>query len=130
MDSASGAKAKYEDNPDEVKAISWFIDNSENKTHPVGTLKANSLGLYDMSGNAVELCFDWRDNKIVASTELEVDPIGKNVVADFDKTFKVTRSTPYVVTGKLNTVGNRSFQYKADVAFKFCGFRLARYADQ
>jgi len=77
----------------------------------------------------VELCFDWRDNKIVASTELEVDPIGKNAATDFDKTFKVARSTPYVVTGKLNTVGNRSFQYKADATFKFCGFRLARYAD-
>ena len=130
LDSASGAKAKYnKDSPDEVKAISWFVDNSENKTHPVGTLKANSLGLYDVSGNAVELCFDWRDNKIVAGTELEVDPIGKNVATDFDKTFKVARSTPYIVTGNLNTVGNRSFQYKADAKFKFCGFRLARYAD-
>ena len=28
-------------------------------THQVGTKKANSLGIYDMSGNVFELCYDW-----------------------------------------------------------------------
>ena len=129
LDSASGAKANYETNPLEVKAVAWFNDNAENKTHPVGQLRANSLGLYDMSGNVVELCFDWHESKLKASGELEEDPIGKSITSSFDETFKVARSTPYVVTGKLNTVGNLNFKYKANVTFKFCGFRLARYTD-
>jgi hypothetical protein len=129
LDSASGAKTNYETNPLEMKAVAWFKDNAENKTHPVGQLKANSLGLYDMSGNVVELCFDWHESKLKASGELEEDPIGKSITTGFDETFKVARSTPYVVTGKLNTVGNLNFKYKANVTFKFCGFRLARYAD-
>ena len=36
---------------DYIGDVAWYEDNSDNRTHPVGTKQANELGLYDMSGN-------------------------------------------------------------------------------
>ena len=50
-----------------IDNVAWYDDNSGDRTHDVATKRANELGLYDMSGNVLEWCQDWKGDYSLGS---------------------------------------------------------------
>jgi len=64
-----------------VGEVAWYSGNSMERTHEVGLLRPNALGIYDMGGNVWEWVWDWRDKiPTVAQTNPEGPADGVNRV--------------------------------------------------
>jgi hypothetical protein len=62
-----------------LSEVAWYYTNSGSTTHPVGTKKANELGIYDMSGNVLEWCSDWFGNY---GSSAQTNPVGASYGSD------------------------------------------------
>jgi len=103
--------------------VGWFKDNANRCTHEVGQLKANELGLYDMSGNVYEHCWDiYKQYK----KEKQINPLVKDHSTENER-HVLRGGNCHGFSNRLRCTSRQKGLYKGFVQ-DFVGFRIARNA--
>jgi formylglycine-generating enzyme required for sulfatase activity len=102
-----------------VDEVAWYGGNSRGKTPPVGEKKANGLGLYDMSGNVWEWCWDWYGDY---SGKVQRDPMGVSSGSG-----RVLRGGSWWNSHWYLRSANRDYNHPS-IQDRYVGFRLVRPA--
>jgi len=70
---AEAQNLKYAGSND-PKEVAWYYENSDTMSHTIGKKAPNELGLYDMSGNIMEWCWDWQGPYTAAEKDNPTGP--------------------------------------------------------
>ena len=101
----------------------WYKDNSNSTTHEVGKKEANAFGLYDMSGNVSEWCWNWYTDSYYTTTEGVSDPTGASAGSG-----RVLRGGSWSGDSGYCAVSRRSFSGPV-ILYGDVGFRVVRQAN-
>ena len=104
---------------DNVDDVAWYRENSNNIINPVGVKKPNAWGLYDMSGNAMEWCHDYYDDKLPGGD----DPMGPNLGS-----YRVIRGGRYSSDLDECRIASRRDGYYPSYSHYSLGFRIVLMA--
>lgn len=103
---------------DQPDAVAWYAENSQGRTHPVGSKAPNGLGLYDMSGNVWEWC---RDTYLEEAYQRRAD---RNPVVEDPGPDRVIRGGSFHLDAWSARCARR-LGFAADFIGPGLGFRLA-----
>ncbi|NLO11020.1 MAG: formylglycine-generating enzyme family protein [Candidatus Cloacimonetes bacterium] len=100
--------------------VAWYSNNSGSTTHAVGTKAPNELGIYDMTGNVWEWCWDIYD---YYPGEDQTDPHGAS-----SGSFRMSRGGSWSDYAYVCVISDRSMNNATD-EYVNLGFRLCRTAN-
>lgn len=120
MAAKAGALNAYSGS-DDLSDVAWYRDNSGGRIRTGGGKQANGYGLYDMTGNVAEWCWDWYNANYPTSLNTFINPTGPD-----SGTLKVIRGGS-VRNGEGTNIGIL-YREKGDPgkAYSLIGFRLVR----
>ena len=102
-----------------INTVAWYLDNAGERTHRVGTRQDNALGVYDLSGNVNEWCWNWFD-ELYYQQQPEDHPNGPE-----NGEYKTVRGGAWRNSSKYCRVTSRE-GYLPAYQVNHIGFRLAR----
>jgi formylglycine-generating enzyme len=120
-------KSKYHTyaGSDDLDQVAWHSGNSGGMTHPVGQKAPNALGLYDMSGNVAQWCWDLYGDYSLSgqyySLSRQIDPHGTSSGVD-----RVFRGGSWLNEAQYARVARRFNNAAPDFRDITLGFRLVR----
>ena len=101
----------------------WYYSNADDRSWPVGSVKPNAFGLFDMLGNVSEWCLDIYARRL--SAETETSPNRRGV----DRSVSVVeRGGGYSTSVRTIRSANRKPSIPQASSFSL-GFRIARTLD-
>ncbi|MDD2331302.1 MAG: SUMF1/EgtB/PvdO family nonheme iron enzyme, partial [Candidatus Cloacimonetes bacterium] len=104
----------------DIKSVAWYWENSGKKTHSVGGKQANELGIYDMSGNVLEWCWDGYNESYYSKSESR-DPRGSGSGKS-----RVQRGSSWSGNDYSCRVAYRASGRDPENGFSYDGFRVLR----
>jgi formylglycine-generating enzyme len=120
----AGLNEYFEDSPEddysELHAVAWNREISESVSQPVGQLRPNFLGIYDMTGNIEEWCWDRYDKEYYSTSPYE-NPRGPSS-SNF---IRVIKGGSYDVCYYDLRCAQRESRLESHTA-TYIGFRVAR----
>ena len=102
-----------------IDEVAWYNLNSEGKTHPVGQKQPNELGIFDLSGNVWEWCWD-RFGDYPSYSQPITNPIGPTSGSS-----RIIRGGSWEFDAHAARVARR-LNYDPELRRNFIGFRLVR----
>jgi serine/threonine protein kinase len=107
---------------DDINQVGWYDNNRSETTSPVAQRLPNSWGIYDMTGNVWEWCWDLYDSKTYnkRSEQVILDPTGPD--------FGIKRIYRGCSCRTKERRARLSYRHKREPSFKgpYVGFRVIR----